>query len=242
VGGTGHGDVATDSVFKPSSGDERPTTRAANGCAGGGGGGGEGDAQDGGAGGGGGGGGQGGAGGYGGAGGGASIGIWLYHTATAAEIVANTIHTSAGGDGNLGGAGGNGGAGGSGGAGRVTSSSGGNGGRGGDGARGGNGSQGGGGGGGPSYGIFVGPDMAPMVSSNVIQTDQGGRGGDGGNGGDGGWSYGVYAVDAGVGCCLPTLLQNSITFGQAGVAGVGQDFGDGVDHDGVDGQNGVNNW
>ena len=42
AGGTGYGDVATDNMFKPSSGGERLTTRAVNGCGGGGGGGGEG--------------------------------------------------------------------------------------------------------------------------------------------------------------------------------------------------------
>lgn len=232
----------------------RKGSRGNHGCSGGAGGrgGDSGTAEfrlDGGNGGGGGAGGQGGEGGHGGASGGASIGIWLFHTSIASEIGNNIINMGSGGAGGLGSLGGDGGDGGIGagyskGECTLLGRCAGDGAKGGNGAQGGNGGQGGGGAGGPSYGIFIGPNLAPFISNNQIMPREdiiggaGGNGAAGGNGGEGGWSYGIYDADSADGM-VASLLQNTIILGQGGSGG---DNPNNVGEKGATGQMGRKNW
>ena len=137
---------------------------------------------------GGGGGGQGGIGGTGGGAGGsggASIGI-LLSGVFAAVIDRNTISSGHGGAGAAGGFGGVGGSGGNGGFGGGVNDKGAAGGDGGGGGMGGGGGQGGAGAGGPSYAIFVGSNIAPVISNNSLTTGTGGAPGADGAGSGGG--------------------------------------------------------
>ena len=184
---------------------------------------------DGGYGGGGGEGGTGGTRGFGGANGGASIALWL-NDVTNVELRNNHIEATLGGNAGSGGNGGaasDGGSYASGGAAEevcvtiiVTvcdrGGAGARGGNGGDGARGG---DGGGGAGGASFGIFVAPNVAPLLFDNTIY---GGIAGNGGysrtNGGRGGDSYAIYDADTSDGA-LPELVSGNVL--EAGVAGFG---------------------
>ena len=194
TGGSGHGSIGADGLFAGING-----TVGGNGADGGGGGGGGGGAgaglgvDAGGGGGGGGGGGTGGKGGTGGQSSGASIGI-LVHRAVTAIFEDNEITSGNGGYGGNGGTGGTGGIGSSGGTGGVGECSafgcgfsrGGDGYGGGDGGAGGRGGTGGGGAGGPSFGILIAADNAPVIRNNNITAENGGRGGAGGDPGQGG--------------------------------------------------------
>jgi len=208
------------------------TTVASNGGNGGhgrgGGGGGGGQACDVGAGGGnGGGGGQGGSGGTrgtGGSSGGASIGLWLSEVLSA-DIRGNNITSATGGSAGAGGRGGNRGERGQYSSGRSGSTNianvrGRTGARGGWGGYGGRGGHGGGGAGGPSFGIFVGPDLAPLLFNNSITAGSGGSGGFSyGNAGDGGDSYSVFDADPSDGSSPEVDTSNSLTGSSAGAAG-----------------------
>ncbi|RLA27889.1 MAG: hypothetical protein DRR11_17525, partial [Gammaproteobacteria bacterium] len=171
---------------------------------------------------------------------GASIGLWL-EDVTVSRIEMNTITARNGGAGYSGGEGGlgsMGAAGGTGASARWPADSGGDGGHGGNGGYGGNG---GGGGGGPSYGVMVGLNLAPEITSNAISSDAGGMGGMGIGGrcgfiflppfppfrdfhmgGDGGASYAIYDADISDGI-VPALLDNSLTFGTGGEVQTGSD-------------------
>ncbi len=188
---------------------------------------------NGGGGGGGGGGGAGGQGGGGGSPGGASIAVVLLNLFTA-TVEDNKIFAMAGGDGGvgaLGGAGGNGSAGGLGSKGNCTPADcsgeqGGSGAGGAGGSRGGNGGQGGGGAGGVSFGILVGPGIAPAISRNEVSSGQGGKPGLGSGGGLGG-QFGLPGQIAGA------------TIGGAGGAG-GSDTV--LDRSGADGVLSQGGW
>jgi len=265
IGGDGFGAVGGGFLHSHGVGGEQAADGSGGGGGGGGGGlsvflnwrfgvGGSGGAQGGG----------GGAGGVGGNGGGASVGLWLEQVATIL-VQANTITAGTGGDGNSGGRGGVGGDGGAGGpAVEATDHPRGTGGAGGPGGYGGNGGIGGAGGGGPSYGILVGPTLAPEITRNVITSGSGGDGGigtsgdfgdnggydrrdsAGGNGGDGGASYAIYDIGNAI---VPALLDNTPTAGSAGAPGAGGAAGfnaAGIDLapgiDGMDGLDGNTNF
>ncbi len=194
---------------------------------GGGGGGGGGKAnglgQNGGGGGGGGEGGEGGAGGFGANGGGASVGIYVLDV-DAGRIANNDITTGNGGLGGLGGRGASGGKGGDGGEGapgNFANAGEGDGGDGGKGGDGGDGGYGGSGGGGASYGVVIGPNDAPQIVDNVIQTGNGGNGGparltfDDVAAGRGGWTYGIFDLDLTDGVS-PVVSGNTINVGTPG--------------------------
>lgn len=229
---------------------ERGLAGGTGGHGSGGGGGGGGEANNvgvvGGGGGGGGEGGAGGSGGQGGQGGGASVGLWI-HTVTSSEIVGNTITAGQGGAGAMGGDGGGGGSGGSGGSGAAGDSQGllGRGGGGADGRAGGfggTGGRGGAGGGGPSYGVVIGPNMAPVVADNRITSGAGGaagNGGIGGNGGEGGYSFTLWDINPNDGQ-LPVLGGNNVlTVGNAGAGGSTSGTGGSA---GPVGRSGQRNW
>jgi len=225
-------------------------TRGVAGYGGGGGGGGEATstAVNGGGGGGGGAGGRGGQGGPAGPGGGASIGLFIANVNTSV-ISDNEILSDMGGVGASGGRGQVGGSGGNGGSGAVGSCSiygcanqGGNGGKGGKGGKGGNGGRGGAGGGGPSYGIAIGNNIAPLVKNNSISSGQGNQAGYGANdsiGGNGGNSYAVYdnSVKDGI---TPVLINNTLNFSNPGEGGGSTSTI--ADEKGVIGKTGKNNW
>lgn len=219
-GGLGVGNPSA-GAFAPSSG----TTGGRGGSGSGGGGGGGGNANAvgvvGGGGGGGGAGGSGGFGGFGGRGGGASVGLWL-HALTESDVLENTIVAAGGGAGGSGGRGGFGGSGGSPGTFAVGDDTifgrGAAGGEGASGGRGGTGGAGGGGGGGPSFGLFIGFGLAPVITSNTIEAGAGGAGGAGANGGGGGSSFAIYKAELSDGA-TPTLSGNTLRFGTGGTGG-----------------------
>lgn len=253
--GDGDGDVnISGGNFLPGAG--RSGGSAGAGRGGGGGGGGEANTGvNGGRGGGAGGGGSGGRGGPGGPGGGASIGI-LIAGVTTSVIADNQIDSGFGGLGAQGGIGQLGGDGGSGSNGNPGNSGafgidGGNGGRGGPGGPGGVGGGGGGGGGGPSFGVLVGPGIAPAITGNDIDSGPGGDGGDGadsgsnsngtsGDGGNGGYSYALYDADVNDEF-VPAASGNTLSFGLAGNAG-NAGLGTPVGSAGDPGQANVRNW
>ena len=78
------------------------------------------------------------------------------------------------------------------------------------------------GGGGPSFGLLIGPDMAPTVEANTILSGDAGDGGDGdgGEGGDGGYSYAVFDFDPNDGM-VPVLIGNDLDYGNPGAGGDG---------------------
>lgn len=225
VGGLGIGALSPNGLLEGLPGSIG--SRAGDGVGGGGGGGGAGGVGlDGGGGGGGGGGGQGGAGGLGGTGGGASIGVLLFGVGSAI-IEDNEITSGSGGRGGNGGAVGTGGKGTKGGVGapNVCSFLGcsvgrsGDGGEGGGGGSGGVGGQGGAGGGGPSYGILVGPKVAPVIRRSSITSGTGGNGGIGGAAGLGGSPGGSGGSTGGSGGCCAFLLETAGTAGSGGQGG-----------------------
>ena len=222
AGAVGRGGLGTGGFFALQNGSAG--SKAGDGGGGGGGGGGAGGVGlDGG---GGGGGGQGGHGGGGGRGGGASIGLLLFEVPVAV-VENNSISSGAGGAGGNGGAGGTGGRGEKGGvgAGNVCSFLGcnvgrsGDGGEGGGGGSGGIGGQGGGGGGGPSYGVLVGPGIAPALRMNTIASGSAGNGGVGGAAGLGGSPGSDGGSTGGAGGCCAFLLETAGTFGTGGGGG-----------------------
>ena len=222
TGGSGPGELSQAGLFVGPSGTN--CANGGNGVGGGGGGGGAGGVGlDGG--GGAGGGGQGGRGGQSGFGGGASVGV-LPHNVNAAVVEDNDINTGNGGRGGNGGAGGTGGNGTSGGVGapNVCSFLGcnvgrsGDGGEGGGGGSGGIGGQGGGGSGGASFGIAVGPNIAPVIRNNRITSGNGGAAGIGGAAGLGGSPGGSGGSTGGSGGCCSFLLE---TAGAPGTGGQG---------------------
>lgn len=156
--------------------------------------------------------------------GGASIGLWLDQV-TSSEIRGNTISASSGGIAGSGGRGGSGGAGGSYASGASGSENflgtrGQSGARGGNGGAGGRGGHGGGGTGGPSFGIFVGPDLAPLLFNNSIAASTGGSGGFSyGNAGNGGDAFAVFDADTGDGASPELGSSNSLVAGTAGARG-----------------------
>ncbi|WP_156762684.1 PKD domain-containing protein [Woeseia oceani] len=228
-GSSGAGGIGRESVSLVGSPNVGWGANGSNGWAGGGGGGGGGGSgasagRNGGGGGGGGEGGDGGAFGYGGSPGGASVAVVIKDVVNAL-IARNHLTSGTGGTGGMGGTGAPGGAGGSGGAGAPANfGSNAHGGDGGDGGNGGQGGYGGGGAGGPSYGIWVGSDIAPVIEENTIIT---GRGGDGApprlsyeasSAGGGGWAYGIIDSDVGDGV-TPVVSNNTITAGTGGANG-----------------------
>ena len=219
-GGAGSGVINISGIFT------RDGQPGSNGQPGGGGGGGAGGYSSlqglSGGGGGGGAGGQGGFGGTGGTGGAATIGLFIDNIATTPVITDNTIIAKSGGRGGAGGNFGRGADGGFGGAGGPGLEGGVDGYTGGDGGRGQHGGNGGGGGGGPSYGIVVGPNLAPVISNNSIATFDGGPGGasEFGFTGDGGDSIGIYDADESDGM-VPLVIDNEITPGFGGREGAG---------------------
>ncbi len=177
----------------------------------------------------GGGGGEGGAGGGAGTGGysaGASIAVWL-NAVNNVEARENTIRAFAGGSAGRGGNGVRGGFGGDGASGRAGGvfgvcplcDRGGAGSSGGDGGDGGRGGNGGGGAGGASFGIFVAPDLSPILIGNDIASGNAGTGGTSStNGGRGGDSFAVFDADTSDGA-TPVLTDNTLTPGLPGNGG-----------------------
>lgn len=192
---------------------------------GGGGGGNMGGTQSGGGGGGGGEGGTGGQAGTAGNGGGGSIGIWLINVPNVV-INNNRIQAANGGYAGHGGLGAPGGYGGNGGKWASGSEScflgacdrGAGGGYGGNGGQGGNGGDGSGGTGGPSFAIFVGANISPIVENNQLIGGKGGNGGKYGNTGNGGDSVLVFDANPSDGK-KPILRNNTPTLGIGGTRG-----------------------
>ena len=94
----------------------------------------------------------------------------------------------------------------------------GDGGEGGGGGSGGIGGQGGGGSGGASFGIAVGPNIAPVIRNNRITSGNGGAAGIGGAAGLGGSPGGSGGSTGGSGGCCSFLLE---TAGAPGTGGQG---------------------
>ena len=215
AGGSGRGELSQAGFYDSSKGSGSNGSNSGNGAGGGGGGGG-----------GAGGGGKGGAGGKGGNGGGASIGLMLYNV-NSATVADNTIVAGNGGRGGNGGAGGTGGKGTKGGKGAPSVCSifgcdagrSGDGGEGGGGGSGGIGGQGGGGGGGPSFGVLIGPNLAPTIRNNQISSGNGGPAGIGGAAGLGGSPGGSGGSTGGSGGCCSFLLETAGTPGTGGQGG-----------------------
>ncbi|MGH2543888.1 MAG: hypothetical protein ACRDIB_13885, partial [Ardenticatenaceae bacterium] len=95
----------------------------------------------------------------------------------------------------------------------------GDGGEGGGGGSGGIGGQGGGGAGGPSYGVLVGPGVAPLIRNNAIASGDGGSGGIGSVAGLGGSPGGSGGSTGGSGGCCAFLVET------AGIPGTGASGG-----------------
>ncbi len=172
-------------------------------------------------------GGTGGAGGIGGVGGGASIALWLSGEISSMDIRGNDITSFNGGvagNGGKGGEGGDGGRGAGGGKGGencllVVCDRGGSGSRGGNGGDGGAGAYGAGGSGGPSFGIYVSKNIAPVLNDNNITSGGGGNGGNNGNSGNGGHSYAIYDADLQDGLTPLVNASNVLSAGIAGISG-----------------------
>ena len=228
-GSSGLGGIGRDFIFLTTSRNNGRGEAGGQGWAGGGGGGGGGGStasagRNGGGGGGGGEGGQGGVEGRGGRIGGASVGLIIFEVDNS-TIARNSITSGTGGQGGLGGTGGAGGKGGKGGLGAdANAGSNAKGGDGGDGGDGGQGGYGGGGAGGPSYGIWVGKELAPVIEENTIVPGRGGRGApprvsfEAEAAGGGGWSYGIIDADPTDGIA-PVLRNNTISAGTGGDSG-----------------------
>ncbi|MFL0810844.1 MAG: hypothetical protein K6L76_10550 [Agarilytica sp.] len=165
--------------------------------------------------------------GFGGDGGGASVALWLADVSSA-ELRGNTITSAVGGTAGAGGRGGAGGDGGSYASGSAGSENcvlglcdrGGSGSRGGNGGNGGDGGHGGGGAGGPSFGIFVGANIAPLLFDNTITSGSGGSGGFSyGNAGAGGDSFAIFDADLADGATPEVNADNTLAAGSAGNGG-----------------------